>query len=550
MPRREKTPPRDTDLFDVVVRLKPILGVRPGVYLTALYVLAVLLILFFVLFYPGLHRRGSYLVFSGAPDRATVLIDGRYGGSAPCTLFVAKGSHRIRVTKPFYSMEERVEAVPGRVFATLLVPQRTTFSYHLGLVDAQGLFDWALDDFARNPIIPEIISKTVSEVLSSYAGDVPQTVRANLSVFLNNAMFFVINDQQMREILGARADLAAHGGFSSQQNLIGFVEQIEQLQGNYDNFPAWMILAASKESSKKLLATPWASAYAARYLEAIRRLSLEPAPAVSGGSLSVSGVNLRPIPPGTLLMGRDDVESTLGKSIDQLMAHAIDVGRCFIAETEVTNRQFQAFVDAVPEWRPSNKDVLLSTGLVSEGYLSTWSEDRFPAGGADLPVTGVSWHAASAYCAWLQAKLTVSRPGAVVRLPTEAEWEWAARGGLRGKPYPAGDKPGRSVFYADGIAGPAPVGTSEPNGYGLRDMAGNVWEWCADSYAPALYLLSSLDPQKNRRIAAALPETSEKVVRGGSWGNQKELLRVYTRGSQPADWCTPQLGFRPAATIP
>jgi len=60
----------------------------------------------------------------------------------------------------------------------------------------------------------------------------------------------------------------------------------------------------------------------------------------------------------------------------------------------------------------------------------------------------------------------------------------------------------------------------------------------------------SLDPAANRLIAAALPETSEKVVRGGSWNNQKELLRVYTRGSQPADWCTAQLGFRPAATIP
>jgi formylglycine-generating enzyme required for sulfatase activity len=232
------------------------------------------------------------------------------------------------------------------------------------------------------------------------------------------------------------------------------------------------------------------------------------------------------------------------------MAHAIQIEHYYIAETEVTNRQYQLFVDAVPEWKPSNRDTLLSTGLVSDSYLATWVDDRFPAGASDVPVTGVSWHAASAYCAWLQATLTVSRPGSSVRLPTEPEWEWAARGGLRGQPYPTGDTPGRSVFFVKGIAGPGPAGSSEPNGYGLRDMSGNVWEWCADSYTPATYLLSSLDPAANRLIAAALPETSEKVVRGGSWNNRKELLRVYTRGSQPADWCTAQLGFRPAATIP
>jgi len=249
-------------------------------------------------------------------------------------------------------------------------------------------------------------------------------------------------------------------------------------------------------------------------------------------------------------MGRDDVESTLGKTIDQLMAHPVQVERFYLAETEVTNRLYQAFVDAVPEWKPSNREALLSTGLVSEGYLTSWVGDRFPAGNGDLPVTGVSWHAASAYCSWLQAALAVSRPGSTVRLPTEAEWEWAARGGVRGFPYPSGPKPGLSVFSASGISGPERAGTSEPNGYGLRDMAGNVWEWCADAYAPAAYLLTSLDPAANRRFAAALPATSEKVVRGGSWNNQKELLRVYTRGSQPADWCTEQLGFRPVATIP
>jgi formylglycine-generating enzyme required for sulfatase activity len=550
MPKREKTPPQGAGPSEVFVRLKPILGIKPGTYLTVVYVLLVLLILFFVLFYPGLRHRGSYLVLSGEPARATVLVDGRFAGSTPCTVFAPMGTRSIEVSKPFYSTDERNESVPGRVFATLIVPQRRSLNYHLDLADAQGLFAWALDDFARNPIIPEIISETTAEVLSAYKGNLPKDIQSKLLSFLDNAMFFITNEQQFRELVIARSTIAAKGGFSTPANFFEVVEQIGQLQEKYDNLPAWTILSSSKETSKQILATAWSSKYAARYLDTVKKLSLEPAPVGSGGSVTLSGVILHAIPSGTLLMGRDDVETTLGKTIDQLMAHAVRVERFFIAETEVTNRQYQAFVSAVPEWKPSNQEALLSTGLVSDGYLATWSDDHFPAGSADLPVTGVSWHAASAYCLWLQAGLAASRPGSIVRLPTEAEWEWAARGGLRGKPYPSGDKPGRSVFYVKDISGPGPAGSSEPNGYGLRDMAGNVWEWCEDSFAPAAYLLSSLDAEENRRLAAALPETSEKVVRGGSWNNQRELLRVYTRGSQPADWCTGQLGFRPAATIP
>lgn len=550
MPKRDTIPPQGAEPSEVVVRLKPILGIRPGTYLTALYAVAVLIALFFLLWYPGLRHRGSYFEISGEPARATVLVDGRFAGSTPCRVFLPKGNQNIQVTKPFYTPDARTESVPGRVFATLFVPQRRTLDYHLDLADVTGLFAWALDDFARNPYIPEIISTTSSEVISAFKGDLPKDIKLELSIFLDNAMLFVSNEQQLREIVSARALLASSGGFPTPANLLSLVEQIGQLQAKYDNLPAWAILVSSRDKSKQVISSAWASAYATRYLSRIKELSLERASAGSGGSVGVSGVLFRAIPSGTLLMGRDDVESTLGKTIDPLMAHAVQVDRFYLAETEVTNRQYQLFIDAVQEWKPSNRDTLLSTGLVSDGYLATWVDDRFPAGSGDVPVTGVSWHAASAYCAWIQVLIAASRPGSSVRLPTEAEWEWAARGGLRGQPYPSGAAPGRSVFFVSGIVGPGPAGSSEANGYGLRDMSGNVWEWCADSYAPAAYLLSSLDPVENRTLRAALPETSERVVRGGSWNNQKELLRVYTRGSQPADWCTAQLGFRPAATIP
>ena len=190
MPRRDTTPPQGSGPSEVVVRLKPIFGIRPGTWLTALYAVAIVLVLFFVLFYPGLRRPGSYLVFTGLPARATVRIDGRYAGSTPCTVFVSRGNRSIEVVKPFYSTDARRVEVPGRVFASLIVPRKQTFEYHLDLSDSQGLFAWALDDFARNPLIPEIVSKTVSEVISSFNDNVPKEIVAEMLSFVDNAMLF------------------------------------------------------------------------------------------------------------------------------------------------------------------------------------------------------------------------------------------------------------------------------------------------------------------------------------------------------------------------
>jgi formylglycine-generating enzyme required for sulfatase activity len=256
------------------------------------------------------------------------------------------------------------------------------------------------------------------------------------------------------------------------------------------------------------------------------------------------GFSFRLVPAGILVQGNDEKLENLGSTIDPTLPHPVAVASFAVSETEVTNRQYQAFVDENPEWLPAGREALVQKGLADDQYLAAWAGGRMPAGREDLPVTGVSWHAAAAFCQWLTRKAASAAPGWIARLPSETEWEWAARGGLRGMPYPLGGKPGDSVFFVKGITGPSRAGASQPNGYGLRDLAGNVWEWCTDSYAPAAYLLSSLDPAVNSRLASAVPESREKVVRGGSWNNTPDQAKVFTRGSQPSDWCTPSLGFR------
>ncbi|MFB6228570.1 MAG: formylglycine-generating enzyme family protein [Halobacteriales archaeon] len=165
----------------------------------------------------------------------------------------------------------------------------------------------------------------------------------------------------------------------------------------------------------------------------------------------------------------------------------------------------------------------------------------------DHPVTHVSWRDARAYADW-----------AGKRLPTEAEWEYAARGGLEAKRYPWGDElrpdgehrcniwqgsfPERNTVD-DGYFGTAPVDEFEPNGFGLYNVSGNVWEWCADWFSPDYHTTDAYDPDD----PTGPPEGEERVMRGGSylchrsWCNR---YRVAARSKNTPDSSTGNIGFR------
>ena len=221
------------------------------------------------------------------------------------------------------------------------------------------------------------------------------------------------------------------------------------------------------------------------------------------------------IPAGDFLMGCDRGAD------NERPSHRVWADRFALARTAVTNRLYQLFV------RDSGR-----------ADPASFADGQFNH--PDQPVTSVNWFDAAAYCAWL-----AERTGKPYRLPTEAEWERAARGGLEGKLYTWGDEPpqDRPHYFTAWLNGPARVGQRPPNGFGLCDISENVHEWCADWYDPQYYRDS---PDRNPQGPQA---GTRKASRGGSWRHQIKITRVAARSSIPPEFRYSDYGFRCALTL-
>jgi formylglycine-generating enzyme len=314
----------------------------------------------------------------------------------------------------------------------------------------------------------------------------------------------------------------------------------------------------------------------------------------AAGSPAGSPPGMRWIPPGEFTMGTDDPNSMP----NERPSHRVHLEGFWIDETPVTNGQFAKFMKATryvttaerkPDWEELKKQLPRGTpkpdaAMLVPGSLvytppsqpvplddmanwwrwvpgASWSHPEGPGtdirGRDDEPVVQVSWDDASAYAKW-----------AGKRLPTEAEWEYAARGGLKGKRFVWGEEfrpggryqantfqghfPDRSV-PEDGYARRSPVKAFPANGYGLYDMAGNVWQWTGDWYRVDYFAdlshagVASCPVGPPESFDPADPYASKRVIKGGSFlcnVSYCESYRPSARRGTPPDTGSEHIGFR------
>jgi formylglycine-generating enzyme required for sulfatase activity len=253
------------------------------------------------------------------------------------------------------------------------------------------------------------------------------------------------------------------------------------------------------------------------------------------------------IPGGTYDMG-----STEEDLVETAPIHRVYISNFYMDIHPVTNWQFARFLNDTnpPEGPDGARDwlVVLRSDLNDPERKNWWPTEisyehgRYIAykGYKDNPVLSVSWTAADEYCKW-----------AGKRLPTEAEWEKAARGGLKGMKFVWGDEiPTSEIIHSKSwksnkkAAPLGPAKSGKPNGYGLYNMAGGIWEWCFDWYEPNYYHNSMRkDPQG--------PESGRfKSLRGGSWFNNPPGLRVALRNFLDFMAMDETTGFRCASNVP
>ncbi len=545
MAKKRKEP--QTDPESIQVRLRPLFGYAPRVWLPLFFGALLLLFLFFLFVLPGITRPGAVVELRSNPPGASIYVDGVRVGATPLDLRLRSGTRSIELRRPFFAPLQQSVRVPNRLIGSRFFPARLPVHATLQLEQPEELIPAAATEFSGWSLIGSASSQyqfpwTLSHAVADLAAD-DEALSSHGEALLSVALGDVRSDALLRDYLRAAA-LAESGGTALLP--VHLLELYARLIDAVDGKPQLgTLLTASLSGSLKeeLERSAWHRDSRDAHTTRLLPYTTEAGPEVSSeGVVTVAASRFRHFSGGAFVIGMP-ADGSPGAATDSLdRPHVAQVEPFYIKETPVTRAQYRSFLSDSAYWREDNRETLIERGQATADYLSSWGyhdADGTPAPiqpDGELPANEISYFAAVAYSEWLSQQLPPQLDGWHVRLPFEAEYEWAvAANGSDG--YEAGFRRTREQDR------PYPVAQFAPGEFGVYDLLGNVWEWMEDWYRPADYLTREHPYLPYGR--AGLPRSAEKAVRGGSWVNSPQAVGAVSRGSQPPHWASPYLGFRP-----
>ncbi|MEA1910417.1 MAG: SUMF1/EgtB/PvdO family nonheme iron enzyme, partial [Spirochaetota bacterium] len=473
------------------------------------------------------------------PSGALVYVDNVYKGTTPVKIFVNSGEREIKIEKKYFETISTSKNIDGRIFGTLIFPKKLKINEEIKIIDPEGFLEnrfkelssYALiDDYYERYQMPPLISKTVKEYLAGANSSKNNllynflyNMRVNLGSMdmVNDYIYAVsiasgLNDENQSLLLPDMSILFDY--FNEKKNHNNLNLSILSTYPDSKRASSWQLY--SKIDGINTLV---------EYFNTIQTDYIE---------MDMSQTNDKYILNGNTFIAITSKKYTSGKSIppdpeilltdDYISSfpHNESVDNFYIREKEVTRGEYALFLNENPEWKINNIDNLITNKLVNKEYLVSQN-----LGDKEFPISNISWHAATAYCKWLETKLPPNMSNYEVRLPTEAQWETAALLNRNSNT--------KTIFKESGADSSEMINFARIGSADLYDTMGNLWEWCDNWYFPTDTINGSF----------GLPDSPwdgvEKSVRGGSWANAVNDIDLTTRGSQDPAWCTPFLGFRP-----
>jgi len=498
----------EEELNEQKVILKPIFGIQPESYISYVYAFLIALALFLILFLPGILKNGTYYHFSSAPQGASVYVDNLRLGATPGTYFVPKGERVFTLKSPYHETLSSKVNVKGNIFASLFFKRKKNYNGELVFnMDSKKLKDVHLDAASWFQSDEGYSSQPLPPIMTSLAR----------GFYRSKENHSDITDKDIREF-----NLTLLRSISQNQSFREWQESAALYLTKGKVLNPGSYLKALAEGADFLAANPEVLTLLSSYLEQ---------PEVKGRPESITTPKIFKKTSSTASYQPEPEDPLRFRPVGTLISgnQEFDV---FAADREITKGWYSLFLEDNPSWALASLPELKEKQLADDRYLSDWDITAVPVRSQE-PMRFVSHYAAEEFCEWMQKKYFNS-PVMTVRLPNEWEWEELAReNGLKNS-----DRPSQKNL------GPLEAGSFQAGNLKLYDMEGNLWEWCSNNFGTNDSLLKG-----SEEIMDSVMPFPDYAVRGGSWANSSGQVNSETRASQPADWCTAYVGFRPLLIV-